>query len=133
MYLIDTNIFLEVLLGQERTEECKEILNKVLEGEITAFVTSFSLHSIAVIMEKLKDLNTYQMFLETISDFRGIVLYSPNIHDKIEICKIAKQESLNFDDAFQYYTAKKFGLTIISFDKHFDSKAIKRIEPRDIF
>ncbi len=70
--------------------------------------------------------------METILDFNGLVFYSPNIHDKIEICKIAKQESLNFDDAFQYYTARKFGLTIISFDKHFDGKAIKRVEPRDI-
>jgi len=132
MYLIDTNIFLEVLLEQERTEECKELLNKVLEGELTAFVTSFSLHSIAIIMEKLKDLSAYQIFVETISEFKGIIFYSPSIHDEIGICKIAKEESLDFDDALHYYTAKKFGLTIISFDKHFDNKEIKRIEPRDI-
>ena len=132
MYLIDTSIFLEVLLDQERAEECKELLNKVLEGEVTAFVTSFSLHSIAIIMEKLKDLSSYQIFVETISEFKGIIFYSPSIPDEIDICKIAKEESLDFDDALQYHTAMKFGLRILSFDKHFDNKEIKRLEPRDV-
>ncbi len=37
---------------------------------------------------------------------------------------------LDFDDAIQYYIAKKFGVeAIISYDKHFDTVDIKRKEP----
>jgi predicted nucleic acid-binding protein len=33
MYLIDTNIFLEVLLDQERRDECLKLMELVLEGK----------------------------------------------------------------------------------------------------
>ena len=53
-YLIDTNIFLEVFLEQNEKKHCLDFLQKVEKGEIKAVVTSFSLHSIAIILEKLK-------------------------------------------------------------------------------
>jgi len=132
MYLTDTNIFLEVLLEEEHMEECKEFLEIVSEGKITAFVTTFSLHTIAIIMEKLRDLGSYKVFLETITNFRGIIFYSTNPQDEIAICETAKKEALDFDDALHYYVAKKFGLEIVSFDKHFDNKRIKRLKPSEI-
>jgi predicted nucleic acid-binding protein len=42
-FLFDTNIFLEILLGQEKKETCKELLNNNI-GNI--FISDFSLHSI---------------------------------------------------------------------------------------
>ena len=59
-YLIDTNIFLEILLAQEKKEKCKDYLNERL-GKI--FISDFSLHSIGVILFKLNKHNKFDLFL----------------------------------------------------------------------
>ena len=47
MYLLDTNIWLERLLDQERTEEVGQVLTQLPSDEIA--ITDFSFHSIGVI------------------------------------------------------------------------------------
>ncbi len=44
MYLVDTNIFLEVLLSGGRKEECKIFLSLLRNGEKIGVVTDFSIH-----------------------------------------------------------------------------------------
>jgi len=46
MFLVDTNVFLEILLSQEKEETCKSFLDDNI-GKL--HVTDFSLHSIGVI------------------------------------------------------------------------------------
>ena len=121
-----------MLLDQERAKECENFLVKVEQGEISAVLTSFSLHSIAVILEKLKDINAYEEFLKVILNLKGLVVYSTNPGDEIEVCKIAKKFNLTFDDALQYYVANLFKLKLISFDSDFDKTDIERIEPGEI-
>ncbi len=132
MYLLDTNIFLEVLLDRGRAGECEELLGKLEAGELTGLLTSFGLHSVAVVLERLKGLDAYKLFLETITRLNGLLFYSTSPSEEIEVCGLAKETGLDFDDALHYYVAKKFDLDIVSFDKHFDGKGIKRVEPKDI-
>lgn len=40
MYLIDTNIFIEILLDQEKADVCLQFLNQATEKEIQCIVTS---------------------------------------------------------------------------------------------
>jgi len=47
MNLVDTNIFLEILLKQEKSEACKSFLSKN-KGAIN--ISDFTLHSIGVIL-----------------------------------------------------------------------------------
>ncbi len=94
-------------------------------------VTTFSLHTIAIIMEKLKDLQDYKTFLETIVDIKGLLLYSTTPFEELEICDISKKTKLDFDDSLHYFVAKKLNLKLVSFDKHFDGKDVERIEPKD--
>jgi hypothetical protein len=55
MHLIDTNIFLEVLLSQEKKDVCKKILDANIGNQ---YLSDFSLHSIGVILFKMdKDFN----------------------------------------------------------------------------
>jgi predicted nucleic acid-binding protein len=42
MYLVDTNIFLEVLLSRWRKDECKAFLGFLRDGRERGIVTSFS-------------------------------------------------------------------------------------------
>jgi predicted nucleic acid-binding protein len=52
--LIDTNIFLESLLKQQRSAESRALLQAVEQGRIEAYMTSFSLHSVEVILDRLQ-------------------------------------------------------------------------------
>jgi len=45
MYLVDTNIFLEIFLKQEKSNECKDFLNQNIQH---LMVTDFTLHSIGI-------------------------------------------------------------------------------------
>ena len=54
MYLADTNIFLEALLGQDKTKDVQLFL-EVIDLK-TIFITDLSLHSIGIILHRLKKL-----------------------------------------------------------------------------
>lgn len=54
MYLADTNIFLEVLLAQDKRKECKNLLEEN-RGKLS--ISDFSLHSIGVILFSTLALN----------------------------------------------------------------------------
>ena len=131
-YLIDTNIFLEVFLQQEQEKDCLRFLKKVEKGEIKAVITSFSLHSIAIILEKLKGIESYRKFLEIIVNFEGLMIYSTTPKDEIEVCKISNEFNLSFDDAIHYYVTKTFHLKLVSLDADFDKTDLQRILPSQI-
>ena len=60
MYLLDTNIILEVLLSQQKKETCKNFLN-LFFGNL--YLSDFSLHSIGVILFRENKSKLYQMFV----------------------------------------------------------------------
>lgn len=63
MFLADTNIFLEILLGQEKKENCKRFLSDNI-GNLA--ITDFSLHSIGIILFKYGKLDVFNKFIEDI-------------------------------------------------------------------
>lgn len=132
MYLIDTNIFLEVLLGRKNKDECISLFKMIERGEVKAFTTSFVIHSIEVIMDNFKKINELRIFLEVIAEFKGLEIYSTDIKDEISAIDMMK-EGLDFDDALQSYIATKLGAKIVSFDKHFDKvRGLERLIPKNI-
>lgn len=54
MYLVDTNIFLEIFLGQDKKDECKAFLKENI-GKFS--ISDFSLHSIGIILFR-NDMNS---------------------------------------------------------------------------
>jgi len=129
MYLVDTNIFLEALLEQERTEEVKKLLKtKPLDD---FYITDFSLHSIGVILFRLKQSELYNSFIEDLI-LDGIGILTLRNSELLQISEIVVRYNLDFDDAYQYVSAKKYDLQFLSFDKDFDKTDIKRKEPIDI-
>ena len=132
MYLIDTNIFLEFLLDQEKSEECGKFLKKVEKGELTGILTVYSLHSAAVILEELKSLEEYEKLLHAINNFEGLYLHSLTTEEEIKVCKDSKAQKLSFDDSYQYRTAKNLDIPIVSLDTDFDKTDIERKQPEEI-
>jgi len=124
-FLVDSNIFLEVLLKQERAQECLIFLAELSVQDVCVALTTFSLHSIALHLEKRGHRAQYRKFLHDCiaSDFT----------DEAEVLKTCDAFKLDFDDAHQYWAAKKLGASLVSYDADFDRTDLKRIEPRDVF
>ncbi|MEZ0343626.1 MAG: type II toxin-antitoxin system VapC family toxin [Caldimicrobium sp.] len=115
MFLIDTNVFLEILLGQNKKENCKSFLNKNIAH---LNITDFSLHSIGVILFRYGKEEIFQKFIEDIMP--NIRLLSLPIEQYGEVVKIRKNMNLDFDDAYQYSIAKYYGLKVVTMDKDFE-------------
>ncbi len=131
MYLLDTNIFLEILLEQKRSEECEVLLRNIKNSKALFYVSSFTLHSIEVAMIR-------ENKAELLADFLGFILVSKivrldtNTNDELQILNLSKEFKLDFDDAFQFYLCRRNNLKIVSYDRHFDKLPITRVEPKDI-
>ncbi len=72
-------------------------------------------------------------FLQSIQSIQNLTVYRTESGEDIEVVSCAEQLQFSFDDALQYFVAKKFDATIVSFDRHFDQTELRRIEPRDVF
>ena len=129
MYLIDTNIFLEILLEQEKSKECEELISRLNQIEEYFYVSSFTLHSIEVVMTKQNKTDALKEFLLDILSSR-IIEIGTNAMDELNALKIMRKFNLDFDDALQTYICENHKLKIISFDRHFDKTSIKRLEPK---
>ncbi len=129
MYLADTNIFLEALLGQEKKDDVQSFLQNIDLSEI--FITDLSLHSIGIILYRLKNSALFRTFLEDIIvDGVGILSLPPE--DLKTLALTADKFNLDFDDAYQYAVAAKYEMQLISFDTDFDRTERKRKEPIEV-
>ncbi|MFQ6087014.1 MAG: type II toxin-antitoxin system VapC family toxin [Candidatus Bathyarchaeia archaeon] len=133
MYLVDTNIFLEVLLSGTRKEECKNFLTSLKNGEKSGIITDFTIHSIIVIMDGLNRLTELKTFLLSLLAYKGLHIYPTTIAEEVKATEIASEQNLDMDDAIQYSSALSVEAeAIMSFDKHFDGLKIPRLEPINI-
>ena len=129
MYLIDTNIFLEGLLEQEKAESVRYFIQAV-DIEKT-FMTDLALHSIGIILFRLEKYELFTSFMEDMI-INGMEILSSSPEDLMKLDRTAQQYNLDFDDAYQYMLAEKHQLQLISFDKDFDCTKIGRKEPSEI-
>ena len=135
MYLIDANVFLELLLNQKRADDCQNLLEAVQKGNVDCFMTDLVLDSILIVMEDKgkmpADLGT---FLTSIASFKGLRLYFLTLLDRLEATKIMKENGLDFEDSTLIQAARRLKVKgIVSYDKDFEKVTdVERLEPSDI-
>ena len=121
MFLVDTNIFLEILLRQDKKEDCKSFLENNI-GNLN--ITDFSLHSIGVILFRYGKEDIFQKFVvDAISNTKLISLPMELYRGVVDV---RKRLNLDFDDAYQYSMAKYYELKVVTMDKDFER--IKDVE-----
>ena len=107
MNLFDTNIYLEVILDQEKSDLCIELLNRRSD---THCISDLSLHSIGILLFRKGNEQTFMgstwLIHLPVEGYNGVI-------------DTRKRYGLDFDDAYQLTIARIFGLTIITMDKHF--------------
>ena len=115
MYLVDTNVFLEILLRQDKKESCKKFLDNNI-GDLN--LTDFSLHSIGVILFRYGKEEIFQKFVEDVIPNAKLLSLPMELYR--EVVNVRKSLNLDFDDAYQYSTAKYYGLRVATMDKDFE-------------
>ena len=129
MFLVDTNVWLELLLEQEKANEVRKFFQETKASEIS--ITEFSLYSIGIVLYRLKKDALFEDFVSDIiedSDISKIVLSVFEIKTVIET---GRRFNLDFDDAYQYVAALEHGLTLVSFDKDFDTTELGKKTPSE--
>ncbi len=129
-YLVDTNIWLELLLNQEKSEVVSEFLTLVPPTQL--FVSNFAIHSIGVILSRLKKLDALSLFLYDLFINGQIEQISLEPLDLIDVTKNIKKYNLDFDDSYQFTVAEKFSMTLVTFDKDFKVVGLKKKTPQEI-
>jgi predicted nucleic acid-binding protein len=122
-YLVDTNIWLN-------SEVVSEFLKIIPPTQI--FVSDFAIHSIGVILGRLKKMETLKMFLNDLFINGQIEQLVLEPLDLIDVADNINKYSLDFDDSYQYTVAEKYGLILVTFDKDFKIAGLKKKTPQEI-
>ncbi len=130
MYLIDTNIWLELLLQQEKAGEVLSFFQTVDASSLA--ITDFTLYSIGIILTRLKKYDALDDFVADTLEDNSVIRICLDPSGLRRIPSIQKQFSLDFDDAYQYVAATENGLILVSFDTDFDKTPLGRKNPVEI-
>ncbi len=112
--LVDTNIFLEILLNQAGRKKCEAFL----QGEKgAAWISDFTLHSIGVLLFRQKRPELFDKFAaDTLPQFTILSLSKAGYS---RLAEINNRHGLDFDDAYQFAVARENNLAIATQDKDF--------------
>lgn len=130
MYLLDTNLLLEILLAQERAQEVKEFLREAHRDRL--FLSDFSLYSIGIQAVRR---GVPEAFVKMVDDLilqGGVCIAQLSPSDMQRLVEVAQQFGLDFDDAYQYVLASQRDFHIVSFDADFDRTDRGRKTPLEI-
>ena len=60
------------MLNRRHKDDCLSLLRKIDKGDIKAFVTTYSIHSIETILDKIGNLEALKIFLKSIGEMKGL-------------------------------------------------------------
>ncbi len=129
-YLVDTNVWLERLLDQEKSEIASRFFDLISLEDL--FVSDFSIHSIGVILTRLKKSDIFEKFIADLFVDGQIEQLSLSAGDLMDVISNIQKFNLDFDDAYQLSVSQKYELVIITFDKDFNVKGIRKNTPEEI-
>ncbi|MFN5170793.1 MAG: PIN domain-containing protein [Cyclobacteriaceae bacterium] len=126
-FLLDTNIWLERLLDQEKAAEVDQLLREVPSNKLA--ISDFSLHSIGVILWHLNRRDVFSIFVRDLFSESSISLLSLSGIDHLEMAEVQSKHRLDFDDCYQYTICKKFELGLVTFDQDFNKTDLAVFSP----
>jgi uncharacterized protein len=109
-HLVDSNIFLEVLLQQS---DAATVLGYLASAPARSLVTTdFALHSVGVVLRSLRRMPAFPDFVTDVvlSGRVETVSVAPSI--LAQVADVMSQHGLDFDDAYQYVAAEQHDLQI---------------------
>ena len=114
MYLLDSNIVLELLLDQDQADEVERFLRTVPRESL--HISEFSLYSVGIVLFRRQKFEAFGRLLNDLVATGGVRVLRLSIRDLEGLAEVARRFRLDFDDAYQYAVAETTALTIVSFD-----------------
>ena len=130
MYLVDTNIWLERLLGQAKSDEVGQFPDQTPTDQL--FISHFPFHSIGVIPTRLKRKAALLDFVQDVFVDGTVTVVSIKPEETQILVDAIDLYRLDFDDAYQYVAAERNGLVVVSFDSDLDKTPSGRKTPAEI-
>ncbi len=127
MYLVDTNVFLEIFLRREHSPEAKKFLRQTPFSDI--YVSDHSLDTLGIILFKHNMFNAYVHFIKDLFLDGGVWRIQLALENIQKVGDAAKKYNLNYHDAYQYVTAELYDLTLVSLNDAFDQTERGRKPP----
>lgn len=128
---IDANIFLGIILEEEKAVACEHFLKSLQDKNQNAITTDFIVYSCLIIIERntksIKSLKNALMFFAAYSNLR---ILRPSFDELYSAVEIMESNNLDFDDSLIVACMRSHGIKeIASLDRHFDKiKEIERIK-----
>ena len=113
-HLADTNIFLEILLGDSKADICASFISKH-RGDL--YITDFSINSIGVVTNRLGKIEQFENFLLDILPHVHIARLAEFSYG--DLVEAIREKGFDFDDAYQFIASKEYDLTLVTLDKDF--------------
>jgi len=129
MYLLDTNIILELLLDQDRAAEVERFLRTTPPGRL--YFSEFSLYSLGIILFRHGRHDAFDQIVRDLFVTDRVRLLRLGTTEIQDTARTARQHNLDFDDAYQYAVAEMHRLAIVSFDGDFDRTDRGRMTPAE--
>ena len=129
MYLLDTNILLELLL---RREHATVVMRFLQTPENTCFISDFSFHSIGLHLFNKGKKDLYIRFAKDMFKPGGLKIISLLPEYLHYLVYASDSYGLDFDDAYQYAIAKSQNLTLLSYDNDFNKTPERKVTPEEI-
>jgi len=130
VFLIDTNVWLERLLDQEKSKEVGELFDSIPSERL--FITDFTFHSIALVLSKLNNVEALKHFIRDTFVEGAVTILHLKPEDMERLILVMREFNLDFDDAYQYVAAEKNDSIIVSLDTDFDRTERGRKTPWDV-
>lgn len=130
MYLVDTNVWLERLLDQAKSQEVGHFLDHIASEHL--FITDFAFHSIGIVLNKLNWREAFLHFVQDAFIDGAVVLIHLEPENMQRLVRVIEEFNLDFDDAYQYVAAEKYNLTIVTFDSKFDRTERGKKTPAEV-
>ena len=129
MYLVDTNVILELLLEQKKSDDVRTLL-RTLDSSLV-HLTEFSVYSIGIALLRM---DKPELFIRWIDDIlnSAVRIVKLDLTDYPLLVSRAQRFQLDFDDGYQYAVAEKYNLQIVSFDTDFDRTERGRKTPAEV-
>ena len=104
MLLVDANVWLELLLDQERAGQVRDFLRAVPSDELA--ITDFALHSVGVVLARNRRDDLFVRFISDLLVDTGVHYVSLDFADLMSVAESRERLHLDFDDADQYVAAE---------------------------
>ena len=133
MYLIDTDIFLELLLHREKGEICQAFLEKLERKQIECVCTHFAVHSVIIALERRGKMAEAKRFLNYVISLPGLLVVDFSVKDEIKVLEMMSSSGLDFDDSLQACVALETGCEgIVTLDSDFKNSGVKIFRPEEV-